>query len=66
MSIPRKRYQKKGEKQLSEKNVPLLSNILRERYFVCFPAIAPLFQGMFNLNTESQLRLTKTEVDIPQ
>jgi hypothetical protein len=44
----------------------LLSNILRERYFVCSPAIAPLFQGMFNLNTESQIMLTKTDADIPQ
>jgi hypothetical protein len=64
MSIPRKDI-KEGQGK-AQKNIPLLSNILRERYFVCLSAIAPLFQGMFNLRTKSQLTLTKKEVDIPQ
>ena len=48
-----------------KENIPLLGHILRESDFVSFPAIAPLFQWMLNLNAECQLRIKKTEVDMP-
>jgi hypothetical protein len=40
----------KGKEKV-QKNIPLLGDFLRERQLICFSAIAPLFQGMLNLNT---------------
>ena len=41
----------------AEKTLPLFGRFLRERYLIRFPAIAPLFQRMLNLNAKSQLRI---------